>query len=232
MWTWALLWPDRTRRWTRSLHYTGGNIPDSWRPAPRIIALVMVHTVTKVTLRYTLLKIGPGWTSRIRNIAKDNFTPIYLDILTGVPDLKVTWLLQHKRRLATCLILCLPLHDHDLPGQVAYDAGRGERRVAYLAEVLHLFIIEPFSSGSFTFLSLPCFSLWFFNLYYIFNQTVGIFLRWFYELSGFLLPLSLLVSREPRKRRPTRCRFPRRVDSAGPVSPTCTYSKAESWQRA
>ncbi len=29
------------------------------------------------------------------------------------------------------------------------------------------------------------------------------------------------LSREPRKRRPTRCRFPRRVDSAGPVSPTC-----------
>ncbi len=29
------------------------------------------------------------------------------------------------------------------------------------------------------------------------------------------------VSREPRKRRPTRCRFPCRVDSAGPVSPTC-----------
>ncbi len=29
------------------------------------------------------------------------------------------------------------------------------------------------------------------------------------------------LSREPRKRRPTRCRFPCRVDSAGPVSPTC-----------
>ncbi len=30
------------------------------------------------------------------------------------------------------------------------------------------------------------------------------------------------MSREPRKRRPTHCRFPCRVDSAGPVSPTCT----------
>jgi hypothetical protein len=29
------------------------------------------------------------------------------------------------------------------------------------------------------------------------------------------------MSCEPRKRRPTRCRFPCRVDSAGPVSPTC-----------
>jgi hypothetical protein len=29
------------------------------------------------------------------------------------------------------------------------------------------------------------------------------------------------LSHEPRKRRPTRCRFPCRVDSAGSVSPTC-----------
>jgi hypothetical protein len=34
-----------------------------------------------------------------------------------------------------------------------------------------------------------------------------------------------ILSREPRKRRPMRCRFPRRVDSAGPVSPTCNRSK-------
>ncbi len=33
------------------------------------------------------------------------------------------------------------------------------------------------------------------------------------------------LSREPRKRRPTRCRFPRRDESAGPVSPTCNWSK-------
>jgi len=42
-------------------------------------------------------------------------------------------------RPTTDLILGLALHDHDLPGQVADDAGRGQRRVFVLAEVLHLF---------------------------------------------------------------------------------------------
>ncbi len=41
-------------------------------------------------------------------------------------------------------------------------------------------------------------------------------------LSTFIIFLAhSFLSREPRKRRPTRCRFPRRVDSAGPVFPTC-----------
>jgi hypothetical protein len=46
------------------------------------------------------------------------------------------------------------------------------------------------------------------------------------ELSKYLYVFVCPAS--PEKRRPTRCRFPRRVDSAGPVSPTCFYSKAES----
>jgi hypothetical protein len=49
------------------------------------------------------------------------------------------------------------------------------------------------------------------------NKTFSIIVE---EILDYMYAMSL--SREPRKRRPTRCRFPRRVDSAGPVSPTCT----------
>ncbi len=43
----------------------------------------------------------------------------------------------------------------------------------------------------------------------------------------FLACIQILRScpASPETRRPTRCRFPRRVDSAGPVSPTCTDLK-------
>ncbi len=50
------------------------------------------------------------------------------------------------------------------------------------------------------------------TIVYIFNIFCGLKVKSFKTTT---------VSREPRKRRPTRCRQARRVDSAGPVSPTC-----------
>jgi hypothetical protein len=41
------------------------------------------------------------------------------------------------------------------------------------------------------------------------------------NISKLSKKFEMTLSCEPRKRRPTRCRQARRVDSAGPVSPTC-----------
>ncbi len=54
------------------------------------------------------------------------------------------------------------------------------------------------------------------NGFYIISKAAA---RTCFQLQGTILLYQ--VSREPRKRRPTRCRQARRVDSAGPVSPTC-----------